>query len=85
MNIEKDILTDVLTTLKNMSVNLTIALNEASCDNVYNLYLEQFKDVNKKTKLVYDLMYKKGYYKLKNVDKKTQNETLNKLKKEINF
>ena len=79
---EQAILLDVLTSLKNMSVNLTIALNEASCDNVYNLYLEQFKDVNKYTKIVYDLMSKKGYYNLCNVSSEEKQKVLKKLKKE---
>ena len=81
---EKMILNDVLATLKAMSVNLTIALNEASCDNVYNLYLEQFKDVNKYTKLVYDLMYKKGYYNLCNVKEDKINQVLKTIKDESN-
>ncbi|MBO4245861.1 MAG: spore coat protein [Bacilli bacterium] len=79
---EQAILLDVLTSLKNMSVNLTIALNEASCDNVYNLYLEQFKEVNKYAKLVYDLMSKKGYYQLCDVSKEEKNKVIKKLKKE---
>lgn len=83
MTKEQAILLDILSTLKAMSVNLTYALNEASCDNVYNLYYEQFKDVNKYTKLVYDLMYKKGYYDLSNVEKNKINKTLTKLKKAI--
>ena len=80
---EKQILNDVLSTLKAMSVNMTIALNEASCDDVYNLYYEQYKDINKYTKLVYDLMSKKGYYDLKNVEKTKIKSTLTKLKGEL--
>ena len=83
MNKEQAILLDILSTLKAMSVNLTYALNEASSDNVYNLYYEQFKDVNKYTKLVYDLMYKKGYYDLCNVEKNKITKVLTKLKKQI--
>ena len=81
---EEQILNDILSTLKAMSVNMTIALNEASCDDVYNLYYEQFKDINKYSKLVYDLMSKKGYYDLKSVEKNKIKTTLTKLKGELN-
>ncbi len=80
---EKAILNDTLSTLKAMSVNMTFALNEASCDNIYNLYYEQFKDINKYTKLVYDLMYKKGYYDLSNVEKNKINKVLKTIKDEL--
>ncbi len=80
---EKAILNDTLSTLKAMSVNMTFALNEASCDNIYNLYYEQFKDINKYTKLVYDLMYKKGYYDLSNVEKNKINKVIKTIKDEL--
>ena len=80
---EEQILNDVLSTLKAMSVNMTIALNEASCDDIYNLYYEQFKDINRYTKLVYDLMYKKGYYDLSNVEKNKINKVLKTIKDEL--
>ena len=81
---EKQILNDTLSTLKAMSVNMTFALNEASCDNIYNLYYEQFKDINRYTKQVYDLMYQKGYYSLCNVEKNKISKVLKTIKDELN-
>ena len=44
---DKDYLLEMLTTEKNISVNLVYALNEASNKNIYDLYFKMFKSINK--------------------------------------
>ena len=46
---DKDYLLEMLTTEKNISVNLVYALNEASNKNIYDLYFKMFKSINKIT------------------------------------
>ena len=61
---DKEYMMDTLDTLKSLSVNMTYALNEASCDKLYKEYLKMFENINKETKEVFDLAYKLGYYTL---------------------
>ena len=51
---DKDYLLEMLTTEKNISVNLVYALNEASNKNIYDLYFKMFKSINKITKDIYE-------------------------------
>lgn len=61
---EKDILMDILENLKFISVNMTYALNEASNEYLYDKYFKMFKDVNRSTKEVFNLINSKGFYPL---------------------
>ena len=61
---DKEYIMDILESEKNLSVNMTYALNEASCDKLYKSYLKMFENINKKVKEIFDLSYKLGFYKL---------------------
>ena len=77
---DKEYMMDTLDTLKSLSVNMTYALNEASCDKLYKEYLKMFENINKETKEVFDLAYKLGYYTLEketNTKIKSSVKTLN--------
>lgn len=77
---DKEYIMDTLDTLKSLSVNMTYALNEASCDKLYKEYLKMFENINKETKEVFDLAYKLGYYTLEkeaNTKIKASIKTLN--------
>ncbi len=77
---DKEYMMDTLDTLKSLSVNMTYALNEASCDKLYKEYLKMFENINKETKEVFDLAYKLGYYTLEkeaNTKIKASIKTLN--------
>ena len=45
---DKEYIMDILESEKNLSVNMTYALNEASCDKLYKSYLKMFENINKK-------------------------------------
>ena len=77
---DKEYIMDILESEKNLSVNMTFALNEASCDKLYKEYLKMFENINKETKEVFDLAYKLGYYTLEkeaNTKIKSSVKTLN--------
>lgn len=63
-----DYLTDILETEKNMSVNLCIALNEASNEELYNELFECFKKVKNLQRKLYEKMFELGWYSLEKAD-----------------
>lgn len=75
-------LTDMLETEKNMSVNLCIALNEASNEDLFEELKDLFEDVKECQRDLYELSFKKGWYSLEaaeqNKIEQTYNELLNK-------
>lgn len=60
----KDYLGDILETEKNMVVNYAIALNEASCDNIYNEYKRQFDNLSDASKKLFNIAFNNGFYNL---------------------
>lgn len=67
---DKDYLKDILESEKNLSVNMSYALNEASCNNLYKNYFKMFEKINKKVKELFYLSYNLGYYKLEKEETK---------------
>lgn len=61
---DRDYINMMLETEKNMSNNLSVALNEASNNDLYNAYFEMFEDVKEAARTCYDLMFEKGWYQL---------------------
>lgn len=59
-----DYLNDMLETEKNMGVNLCIALNEASNNELYEEIFDFFEDVKEAGRDLYELAFKKGWYSL---------------------
>lgn len=80
---DKEYLMDTLDTLKCLSVNMTYAMNEASCDKIYKEYLSMFKEINKETKEVFDLAYKLGYYALESEEEKKIKSAIKTLSQEL--
>ena len=74
---------DILESEKNLSVNMTFALNEASCDKLYKSYLKMFENINKKVKEIFDLSYKLGFYKLEKEEGKKIKSTIKTLTQEL--
>lgn len=60
----KFIMMDVLTTQKMLVVNTAIALNEASCDQIYKAYNDIFNKVTKEQKDLFAFCYNNGWYQL---------------------
>ena len=80
---DKEYLMDILESEKNLSVNMTFALNEASCDKLYKSYLKMFENINKKVKEIFDLSYKLGFYKLEKEEGKKIKSTIKTLTQEL--
>ena len=80
---DKEYIMDILESEKNLSVNMTIALNEASCDKLYKSYLKMFENINKKVKEIFDLSYKLGFYKLEKEEGKKIKSTIKTLTQEL--
>ena len=77
---EKDYLNSLLSCLKDMEKNYTIAMTEASCESLYQQYLETFLRIADLQRETYELMFQMGWYILEKADrKKIQDEysTLN--------
>ena len=61
---DKDYLTSLLSCLKEMVKNYSVALTEASCENLYNVYKETYDKYLKMQRNVYELAFRKGWYTL---------------------
>ena len=81
---DENYLNDILETEKNMSVNFTYALNEASNKNIYDLYFKMFKSINKTTKDIYEECVNKGYYQKNSITEKKITDAYNQLSQELN-
>lgn len=68
---DKDYLNDILETEKNMSVNMCIALNEASNEELFDELYELFEDIKKSQRDLFELAFRKGWYPL---EKETPNK-----------
>lgn len=84
---EKDYLTSLLTSLKNMEKNYCIAMTEASCEELYQKHLETFLNISAMQREVYELMFLNGWYVLEKAENnkiqdkyQTLNQDLNDLK-----
>ena len=80
---DKDYLLEMLTTEKNISVNIVYALNEASNKDIYDLYFKMFKNINKLTKDIYEECVNKGYYQKNNIQEKKIIDAYNQLSQEL--
>ena len=67
---EKDYLNSLLSCLKDMEKNYTIAMTEASCESLYQQYLETFLRIADLQRETYELMFQMGWYILEKADQK---------------
>ncbi len=74
---------DILANEKSMTVNMSIALNEASCDKLYKKYFSMFKDISETAKELYYLAYSNNWYKLEEAPKTKKDEELTKMETEL--
>lgn len=79
---DKDYITCLLTTLKEMSKNYVVAMTEASNEGLYNIYKDSFLNIISLQREVYELMFRKGWYVLENVDVSKINTKYNTLLQE---
>ena len=66
---EKDYITCLLTSLKDLVKNYTIAMTEASNRFLFDNYRDTFLKLLLLQRDVYDLMFRKGWYQLEEAEK----------------
>lgn len=69
---DKDYINELLSCLKEMEKNLTIAKTEASNENLYNEYKQICEEISSLGRRTYEIMFKNGWYELE----KAQNEKI---------
>ena len=65
---DKDYIGSLLSCLKEMVKNYTVALTEASNEQLYQEYKDMFLEYLQLQRDVYELMFKKGWYVLEKAD-----------------
>lgn len=80
---DRDYLNMMLEIEKNMSDNLSIALNEASNNDLYNTYFDMFEDIKDAARTCYDLMFEKGWYQLEAAEEQKISMKLNELQQQF--
>lgn len=80
---ERDYLNDLLETEKNMSVNLTIALNEASNEELYNKIKDIYEKVKQSQRDLFELMFRNGWYCLEKAEEQKITQSINKLEQSM--
>lgn len=80
---DKDYLNAVLETEKNMSINMCIALNEASNETLYQELYKMFEDIKKSQRDLFELAFQKGWYSLEKETPNKITEKYNMLKQEV--
>ena len=76
----KAMLDDVLSSIKSMVVNYSIALNEASSEFIYKEFLKEFNDLSLLAKEIYNLEYSLEWVTLKEAPSKDIKAALTKQK-----
>lgn len=79
-----DYLNQVLECTKNMSVNLAIALNEASNEKLYNEFFGIYNDLKTAQRDLYNMAFKNGWYSLEKAENTKINEKLTEFKQKMN-
>ena len=77
---DKDYIGSLLSCLQEMNKNYTVALTEASNEQLYQEYKTMFLEYSQLQRDVYELMFKKGWYVLEKADDNkiiTKYQTLN--------
>ena len=76
-----NILMDALETEKNLSIDMTCALNEASNEKYYNEIFNMFTSINESAKDLFTIGSNLKYYKLEDAPQAKLDELVNELRK----
>ncbi len=79
---DKDYVTCLLSSLKDMEKNYVIAMSEASNESLYQKYEKAFLEIATLQRKTYKIMFKKGWYCLEKAPQQKINEKLNTLSTE---
>ncbi len=80
---DKYIMMDVLLNEKHLVDSTAIALNEASCDNIYKIYFNILEKVSKAAKDVFTICYNNNWYQLEEAPKTKLTKEYDKLSQEL--
>lgn len=78
-----DYLNDLLETEKNISVNLCIALNEASNEHLFKELYKIFKDVKDCQRNLFELSFSNGWYSLEKAEEQKINQKIKELQQKL--
>lgn len=81
---DKDHIGGLLSELKCMEKNYTVALTEASNETLYNMFKEMFDEIANMQREVYELMFRCGWYPMEEVESNKLNEKKNMFTQELN-
>ena len=76
---DKDYLTNLLSTLKEMSKNYTIALTEASNEILYTYLLEIALKVSNMQREIFELLFQNGCYEIESIKAGAVKKSLKKI------
>lgn len=79
---DKDYITCLLNTLKEMTKNYSIAITEASNESLYKGYISIFNKITELQRETYELMFRKGWYSLEKEEQQKITEKYNMLSQE---
>ncbi len=79
---DKDYITCLLTVLKDMVKNYTIAMTEASNEHLYQSYNSVFQELIKLQRETFEMMFQKGWYSLEKAESSKINEKYQMLSQE---
>lgn len=81
---DKDYITSLLSDLKDLEKNYTVALTEASNEVLYDRIYSMFKKISKLQREVYETMFRNGWYQLEKAEETKITEKLDMLTTEYN-
>ena len=79
---DKDYITCLLTILKDMEKNYSIAMTEASNESLYQSYSSFFQEISTLQRETYELMFQNGWYSLEQAESTKINEKFQTLSSE---
>lgn len=78
---DKDILNDILLTLKNVSNNYSVAIDEMSNRQLYKEVFKIYNETKAKAREAYELAFSNGWYTLEKAEATKIDEAYNKMNK----
>ena len=80
---DKDYANKLLSCLKEMTNNYSVALTEASNETLYNKFKDMFLKYSMMQRNIFEMMFRKGWYELEKVEVNKLNEKFNMLNTEF--
>lgn len=81
---DKDNITSLLCTLKELEKNYTVAMTEASNEFLFNKIERIFNEIKTLQRQTYEVMFKNGWYQLEKAETQKINEKYQMLQQEYN-